>query len=67
MLVATYEMPSFTTKKDAEDMAKPHGLKLVSFERLNGNLIAKFEAAHAHQVGAFSADLSYHAIDIEAR
>jgi len=59
MILATFEMPSFTSRADATDMAKPHGLKLLYFKSRDGMKVAMFEAADDKQIAAFSADLSY--------
>lgn len=64
-LLVTYEMPGFTSRKDAEAMAMPHGLTLIEWEVRSANKIAKFTCESQEQVDSFIADLSYHPLGVE--
>ena len=64
-LLVTYEMPSFTSREDAEVMAKPHGLTLTEWEVRSARKIAKFTCESQEQVNSFIADLSYHPLCVE--
>lgn len=62
MLIATYQMPPFTTRQEAIDMAKPHGMTIKSFSSgsaTDGDHKAVFFAPSRAQIDGFSAAVSY--------
>ncbi len=64
-LLVTYEMPGFTSREDAEAMAKPHGLTLTEWDVRSAHKIAKFTCDSQAQVDGFAADLSYGPLGVE--
>lgn len=59
MLMAIYSMPTFTTKKAAVALAKPHGLELKKFDRHSDQILVTFQSKTREAIDGLSADLDY--------
>lgn len=63
MISATFDMPAFTTRKEAKALSKPHGLALGSFiKQKDGCYAATFKGETRDQINALAADLGYRPI-----
>jgi len=58
-MIATYHLPTATPKSEAVNIAKPHGLTLISWEPRWKHVEAVFKAPNAEAIDGMSADLSY--------